>query len=134
MKSYRDNVVELIELVKHDLGYNIFEKNKFRIVSIRILNSIKQELGIEAEIRWNPGGDAVSGDAILHGDNIYINFSQSCLGYDYGFMYRGCKDRKDYRGYTNRWMKWEELLDLESACQSFKDCMELAKKAGELNV
>ena len=69
------------------------------------------------EIRYNPGGIAVCGDVHLHGEGIYVDFSQTCLGPDWGFMYRSCKGQKDYTGGQNRWMPWKQLLDLPEAAR-----------------
>jgi hypothetical protein len=80
-----------------------------------ILRKLAKELGLvegSYDIRINRGGCAVSGDVILHGEWIYVDLSQTCLGPDYGFMWRFCDGRKDYRGKANQWSKWESLLDL----------------------
>jgi hypothetical protein len=118
----------LTEIVRLPLSYSETNKAKFKSSAMAVLREIRERLNIEADIRWNAGGIAVSGDAILHGDNIYINLSESVLGWEFGFMYRGCANRKDYRGYTNHWMKWDELLDLETACHKFAECIAIAKR------
>jgi len=91
-------------------------KRQFASKGKKVLKALAKEMRLPEgsyDIRWNPGGPAVSGDIILHGESIYVNLSQTCLGPDYGFMYRTCKGRKDYTGGTNRWAKWDALLDLD---------------------
>jgi hypothetical protein len=86
----------------------------------RLLSKLAKELHLPKgsyEVRVNAGGVAVSGDVILHGEWIYINLSQSCVGPAFGFYWRLCRGRKDYTGLTNRWAKWDNLLDLSKlAC------------------
>jgi len=91
-------------------------KRQFASKGKKVLKALAKEMRLPEgsyDIRWNPGGPAVSGDIILHGESIYVDLSQTCLGLDYGFMYRTCKGRKDYTGGTNRWAKWDVLLDLD---------------------
>ena len=91
-------------------------KRQFASKGKKVLKALAESMGLVKgtyDIRWNPGGPAVSGDITLHGESIYVNLSQTCLGLDYGFMYRTCKGRKDYTGGTNRWAKWDVLLDLD---------------------
>jgi hypothetical protein len=98
-------------------------KNQFHRLGASLLQDIACALKLHPttyEVRWNPGGIAVCGDVTLHGENIYINFSQSCLGPDWGFMYRSCKGCKDYVGGHNQWMKWDKLLNLPLAIASFR--------------
>lgn len=82
----------------------------------KILKELSKELRYYPDetfdIRINVAGTACSGDAILHSDNFYINLSQSCLGKDFGFMWRICDGKKDFTGKTNQWCKWNFLLDL----------------------
>lgn len=95
--------------------YENQQKDEWLKAGRRILRQLAKELGLPKgsfNIRINAGGVAVSGDAILHGSWIYVNLSQSCLGNDFGFMWRICKCQKDYTGGSNQWSKWETLLDL----------------------
>ena len=81
----------------------------------RILKQLAKELGLpdgSYDIRINAAGPAVSGEATLHGEWIYVDLGQSCMGKDFGFMWRTCKGRKDFRGGMNQWSKWDSLLDL----------------------
>ena len=72
------------------------------------------ELGVEGEIRFNPGGSAVCGDAVFHADKFYINISQSGLGLP-EIMFRTCEGHKDYSGGQNNWLPIRKIEDLPRA-------------------
>lgn len=88
-------------------GYNVDHKKEFRRLSRKMLKELADltQLG-SADLRWNEGGIAVSGEATLHADNIYIQVS----GTDMGILYRSCKSRKDYTGGRNCWYPWTRLV------------------------
>jgi len=112
-----------IALVKTDLGYNAEGKAEFHEKASGILYSLALALGYTAdqfEVRHNQGGIAVSGEITLHSDTLYVQLSQTCLGPNYGFMWRTCKHRKDYTGGANQWAKWEELLDIEKLARKME--------------
>lgn len=72
----------------------------------------------------NLGGIAVSGEITLHGEFIYLQFSQSVLGPTLGFMYRYCRGNRDYGGdlrhCPNVWAPWHALLELDAVAQTIK--------------
>jgi hypothetical protein len=72
------------------------------------------------DVRANPAGPAVGGDVHLHGEWLYVNFSQTALGPEWGFMYRRCSGRRDFRGEVNQWMPWRELLNIEAAAETIR--------------
>ncbi len=112
-----------ISLVSRDLGYNEQAKKRFHRESGQILKQLATELGYtktDYDLRHNQAGIAVSGEITLHSDNLYVQFSQTSLGPDTGFMWRTCKNRKDYGGGPNQWAKWEELNDLPRLAQKMK--------------
>jgi hypothetical protein len=118
---------ELIALVGSDLGYNDEGKARFHDRSNGILYALAQSLGYkpdEFEVRHNLGGIAVSGEITLHSDSLYVQFSQTCLGRDMGFMWRTCRGRKDYTGGPNQWAKWDELHDLDKLARKMLDQVE----------
>jgi hypothetical protein len=95
-----------------------FAKLDFHRLGKRVLRAITAELGLQSgtfDIRSNLGGPAVSGEVTLHGEHIYISFSEGD-----SFMYRSCNGRKDYTSGANHWMLWDDLLDLPRACETFK--------------
>jgi hypothetical protein len=101
-----------------------YTKLAFHSKGRAVLRAVAKELGLQSgsyDIRSNLGGVGVSGEITLHGESIYISFSQSCCG-DV-FMYRSCKGRKDCTGGANHWMQWEALYDLPAACEKFKAVM-----------
>lgn len=72
------------------------------------LRKLADELGLEKgsyEIRSNRGGNAVSGEIVLHHDHVYVQVSQPVSGprdgYRSGVLIRTCKGRKDYAGGDN---------------------------------
>ena len=98
-----------------------YTKLKFHRMGKRVLKAVAEEMGLQSgsfDIRSNLGGVAVSGEIMLHGESIYIVFSQGCMGNS--FMYRQCNGRKDYTGMANHWMDYDNLADLFAACQEFK--------------
>ena len=95
-------------------------KSRFKRDSCRILKELATLMGLPKgsyDVRFNQGGPAVSGDPILHGENIYVNMAQSSMG---RFYSRSCKGRKDYSGGQNRWMNWSELENLETVAAKLK--------------
>jgi len=62
--------------------------------------------GVEGDIRFNPGGPAVSGEVTLHTDHVYVQFSGDFHNDpSLGVMVRTCKGRKDYSGGANNWVR-----------------------------
>lgn len=82
-------------------GYNEETKAQYKKLSLKFLRSLAKKLSLPKgtySIRFNPGGIAVSGDAILHHDKFYISFG------GYGAYWRECNGQKDYSGKVNRWI------------------------------
>jgi hypothetical protein len=86
-------------------SYNEPNKEEFKRLSMKLLREVNKLGNFNAEIRFNKGGIAVSGDAILHSDHVYLHFTA-----DHGFgslaynlYYRSCKGKKDYTGGRNNW-------------------------------
>lgn len=76
-------------------GYNSDNKGKFEQKARAFLKSVVKALKLnrdEYQIRFNSGGIAVSGDAILHTNTFYFTIS------DFGHFWRHCKGQKDYGG------------------------------------
>jgi hypothetical protein len=55
----------------------------------------------EFDLRRNDGGIAVSGEATLHNDRLYVQVSQPATGNDTGILFRSCEGRRDYTGGRN---------------------------------
>jgi hypothetical protein len=86
-------------------SYGQTEKAKFKRNALALLKQVNKALDLNADIRFNPGGWAVSGDAMLHADKVYIAITSS----EHGVMYRTVKGRKDYSGGFNHWYSWSAL-------------------------
>lgn len=62
------------------------------------------------EVRVCTGGPAVSGEVILHADELYVQVSIG--GYGRGeILFRRCRGRSDYAGERNHWARMAELLE-----------------------
>lgn len=112
-----------IKTARKYVGYDAEAKKKFHRQAETVLKNLAKMLGYKEgdyDLRHNEGGIAVSGEITLHSDNLYVQFSQSALGANQGFMWRTCKGRKDYTGGPNQWMKWEQLENLETVASIMK--------------
>ena len=81
--------------------YNEERKKAYKTEALRWLRAIAKRLELnkkDYDIRFNPGGIAVSGEATLHHEKVYIQTSET------GIMWRTCDGRKDYIGGPNRWL------------------------------
>jgi hypothetical protein len=95
--------MKLAKILQQPIGYNRELKEQFRKEAMKELRALAKALGLRTEdrdIRFNPGGIAVSGDAILHSNTLYVHISQSCVGEKH-IYYRKVKSRKDYCGGSN---------------------------------
>ena len=84
-------------------SYDYHTKEAWRAKGLAVLRRLAKDLGLAKgtyDIRFNAGGIAVSGDAILHSDTIYIHLGASCVCDDAGYA-RKVKSRKDYTGERN---------------------------------
>lgn len=84
-------------------AYDSHLKQAFKQEAMRALRKLAKDLGLEKgtyDIRFNAGGIAVSGEATLHAEHIYVQIGQSCAGLQ-PIMYRTCAGRKDYHGGRN---------------------------------
>ena len=106
------------------LSYNHEAKERWHRLGRRVAKALAERLNGQFDVRFNRGGIAVSGETTLHGEWLYLQFAVSCLGPSQGFMYRSCEGRRDYTGGPNRWMQWDELLDLDKAAAKLAECRE----------
>jgi hypothetical protein len=107
----------------NDVSYNENAKRKFHSMARARLRKLAAVLNLPAgsfDIRSNQGGIAVSGEITLHGESIYVQVSQSCIGVGYGIIIRTCKGRKDYTGGTNNWLPLSRLDDIEALARSIQ--------------
>lgn len=62
------------------------------------------------DIRSNKAGPAISGEITLHGDEVWVQLSLSCMGPDHEVLFRQVRSRSDHIGDRNRWASINELL------------------------
>ena len=118
-------VKEYLEIVQDGGSCSYNEENKafFHRVSEQLLRKLAKALGLPKgtySIRHNQGGIAVSGEITLHGESIYVQLEQSCLGASHGFMARTCKGRQDYSGGSNEWFDYMGFLDIPELAEGIK--------------
>lgn len=105
----QSEIAKLIELDGR-CGYDEANKKEYKRLSLKLLRGLSRELGLErcdVDIRFNPGGIAVSGDATLHADRLYVTLNMDGMGL--GILVRTCKHRRDYAGGPNNWFSLERL-------------------------
>jgi len=91
------NIVELAKVA----GYNAEGKAAFKKEALWYLRLIATKLALnkrDYSIRFNAGGEAVSGDATLHHEKFYVTIGEQ------GVMWRECDGQKDYVGGGNNWL------------------------------
>ena len=112
MKTISRNKLERFIGLTSQSSYDEFLKERYWKLGQEILKYIVYLMELkkgEYEIRWNPGGIAVSGDHTLHTDKFYLALHDNCgLG---SFYYRTCKGMRDFSGGPNQIYSWNELLD-----------------------
>lgn len=98
---------------RKSVAYEAEAKRLFHSRARSQLRCIATALGLEPgsyDLRSNQAGIAVSGEITLHGDHLYVQVSQSAMGYHSGVLFRTCKGRKDYVGGPNNFASLD-LLD-----------------------
>jgi hypothetical protein len=88
------------------VAYDAEAKRLFHSRAKSQLRWIATALGLEPgshDLRSNQAGIAVSGEITLHGDHLYVQVSQSAMGYHSGILFRTCKGRKDFVGGPNNY-------------------------------
>ncbi len=81
-----------------------------------VLRAVAKACGLrvgEFDVRYNPGGTASKGDAVLHCDDLYVSIDPDSAGP--GVLVRNCNGRKDYSGGANGWMPWKDFLEAAGA-------------------
>ena len=89
---------------RKSVAYDAEAKRLFHSRAKSQLRRIATALGLEPgsyDLRSNQAGIAVCGEITLHGDRLYVQVSQSAMGYHSGVLFRTCKGRKDYVGGPN---------------------------------
>jgi hypothetical protein len=96
------------------VAYDDDAKRLFHRHARRQLGLLAAALGLAPgsfDLRSNQGGIAVSGEATLHTEHIYVQACQPATGHDSGVLFRVCEGRKDYTGGRNNFASLELLND-----------------------
>ena len=96
-------------------AYDEAQKHLFHSTARSRLRRLAHELGLAPgsyDLRSNKAGIAVSGEITLHGEQIYIQVSQSCMGRGMDVLIRTCEGRRDYRGGHNNFVPLAALDDI----------------------
>lgn len=94
-----------LENIARRAKFDYAGKHRFKRSALALLKQVDKALNLNADIRYNSGGMAVSGEATLHADKVYVQIMDG----DLGILYRTVKGRKDYSGGCNHWYSWRAL-------------------------
>ena len=97
---------------KKRVAYDDEAKRLFHRNARRQLLELAKALGFapaDYDLRSNQGGIAVSGEVTLHADRLYVQASQSAMGFDTGVLFRSCEGRRDYTGGRNNFASLDLL-------------------------
>ena len=97
---------------KKRVAYDDEAKRLFHSNAHRQLLELARALGFapaDYDLRSNRGGIAVSGEVTLHADRLYVQASQSAMGFDTGILFRSCEGRRDYTGGRNNFASLDLL-------------------------
>jgi hypothetical protein len=114
---------------KRSCSYDSGVKKTFHATALRRLRKLATILNFEPstfDVRSNKAGIAISGEITLHHERVYIQVSQSCMGFDAGILIRTCKGRKDYTGGQNHFASLSLLNDLPKLAERVRRIMQPA--------
>jgi hypothetical protein len=106
------------------VAYDASAKEAFHRNARRQLKIVANALGLKPEkfnLRSNNAGIAVSGEATLHADHVYVQACQPATGHDTGIMYRTCQGRKDYCGGPNNFASLDLLNRPDDLARRIKE-------------
>ena len=98
---------------------SITDKDHWHRLGRNLARTLAAKLGMPKgtfDVRSCKGSSTVPGEIILHSDWLYIRFGISCFGGKTQFMYRTCE------GGMNRWIAFNQLLDLDKAAKKIMEC------------
>ena len=109
MTTLQKNAKELLQKVNKVISAGPGHwKHEFLPAGRKFLKSVLKELNVPGNVRLCQGGPAVTGEAILHTDCVYVDIHVGLTG-ERTFMFRTCKGQKDYSGGDNQWYSYEKL-------------------------
>jgi hypothetical protein len=89
------------------------DKLAFHREGTTFLRALAKEVGMPEgtySVRTNKAGPAVSGEVTLHGETLYVQLSESCVGgRGVGILYRTCRGTSDYSGGQNNWLMLKDI-------------------------
>ena len=103
----------LTVLAARGVDHDADAKRTFHTEARRALRRLAEALQLASgtyEIRVCAGGLAVSGEVILHADELYVQVSIGGFGGG-EILFRRCRGRSDYVGERNHWARMAELVD-----------------------
>ena len=103
----------LVALAHKGVAYDDLAKRQFHADGRKALKRLADALELAEgsyDLRSNKGGIAVSGEIILHGEEVYVQLSLGCMGPGREIMFRRVAGRKDYCGDRNHWADIAELM------------------------
>jgi hypothetical protein len=109
---------------RRPVAYDAEAKRAFHSCARRQLKQLAEALGLPPgsyDLRSNQGGIAVSGEATLHANHVYVQASQSAMGHDYGILFRTCQGRNDYHGGPNNFASLDLLNRPEDLARRIKE-------------
>jgi hypothetical protein len=104
----------LVALARRNVAYDQPAKNEFHVQARKVLRALAGALHLEPDsfaIRSNLAGIAVSGEVMLHGEDVYVQVSTGCMGRGHEVMFRRVAGRDDLTGGANHWASIEELVE-----------------------
>lgn len=100
-------------------------KLTFHREGAKFLRDVAKEVGIPSgtyDVRSNKAGPAVSGEVTLHGETLYVQLSESCVGGPgIGILFRTCRGNRDYTGGQNHWTTLRKLYEFPHERERFVD-------------
>ena len=109
-----------------DCAYNDGQKRRFHATARTRLRKLADALAFPREsydLRNNQAGVAVSGEITLHHDRVYVQVSQSAMGFDSGILLRRCEGRRDYTGGRNHFAPLSLLDDIPALARRVRSVM-----------
>lgn len=103
----------LIALAHKGVAYDEAAKKLFHSDARKALRRLADALRLPEgrfDIRSVQGGISVSGEVILHGEQIYVQLSLGSMGRGREIMFRRVAGRKDYCGDRNHWGDIADLM------------------------
>ncbi|OZA00400.1 MAG: hypothetical protein B7X99_04300 [Rhizobiales bacterium 17-65-6] len=96
----------------------------------RLAEALEMDEG-SFDIRSNKAGPAISGEITLHGEEIWVQLSLSCMGPDHEVLFRRVRGRDDHCGERNRWASINELLAPDRFAERLRSELRLTAPVGQ---